>query len=214
TLTGADAFWQDVSTACAGWWDFLNGGLSRTRMRYLFFYFLFYGTNVTLIVIWYFNFQQTATWYYFPAVMVISISQVGGFILLQVYLVLFASSKRGTSICGICCYDSLDGGKAEASSRVAKSQSTSVHNGSVSQNVPSSASLRDSVFGINSGLQAAKPISGRRSANHSHAGSSSLHGPVAKYNAQRLSRQELSAIHEVDHSSLTAEDYHRPHRQK
>lgn len=51
---------------------------------------------------WYAYFRYPEMWYYLPSLLIVTVGQLLGFILLQVYLYGYSKSRRKTTICGLC----------------------------------------------------------------------------------------------------------------
>ncbi|VEL18062.1 unnamed protein product [Protopolystoma xenopodis] len=93
---------SDIGYSYAAFFDYMNANTGSTRIRYLIYYMAYYLENACMIGAWYAYFSQRQVWYYLPALLVITVAQLGGFILLQIYLYCFSSSPYSTWIGGLC----------------------------------------------------------------------------------------------------------------
>lgn len=85
-----------------GLFEFSNAQAKFTRTRYFIYYFFYYLENASMVGAWYVYFTYPEVWYYLPALLIITIVQLLGFILLQVYLYLYSRPRRKTTLCGLC----------------------------------------------------------------------------------------------------------------
>ncbi|CAH8643668.1 unnamed protein product [Dicrocoelium dendriticum] len=93
---------SDILFSFVGLFEFANAQAKYTRTRYLIFYFFYYLENAAMIGAWYVHFTYPGMWYYLPSLLVITIGQFLGLILLQVYLYIYSRAKRKTTLCGLC----------------------------------------------------------------------------------------------------------------
>ncbi|VDP85154.1 unnamed protein product [Echinostoma caproni] len=95
-------FLSDLMFAYVGLFEFCNAQAKFTRTRYFIYYFLYYLENASMVGAWYVYFTYPEVWYYLPSLLIITIVQLLGFILLQVYLFLYSRPRRKTTLCGLC----------------------------------------------------------------------------------------------------------------
>ncbi|KAF7258304.1 hypothetical protein EG68_04474 [Paragonimus skrjabini miyazakii] len=93
---------SDIMFSYVGLFEFANAYAKYTRTRYFLYYLFYYLENAAMIGAWYVHFTYPQVWYYLPALLVITVAQLLGFILLQVYLYFFSRSRRKTTLCGLC----------------------------------------------------------------------------------------------------------------
>ncbi|KAF6774641.1 hypothetical protein AHF37_06984 [Paragonimus kellicotti] len=93
---------SDIMFSYVGLFEFANAYAKYTRTRYFLYYLFYYLENAAMIGAWYVHFTYPQMWYYLPALLVITVAQLLGFILLQVYLYFFSRSRRKTTLCGLC----------------------------------------------------------------------------------------------------------------
>ncbi|CAL8107971.1 unnamed protein product [Calicophoron daubneyi] len=93
---------SDCMFSFVGLFEFANANAKYTRTRYFVYYFFYYLENSVMIGVWFAYFTYPGVWYYLPALLVVVVVQILGFILLQIYLYLFSKARRKRTLCGLC----------------------------------------------------------------------------------------------------------------